>query len=114
MHVASILSQESHGVFMIDSDQSMLDKVTSELDISTMLDSQSSWEILDKLREVKPDAFLALSQNEEKNLTLCKIAKSLDYPTTIALLHNETYVHASSKVNFNEIFSVDHFICPAL
>ena len=48
MHVASILSQESHGVFMIDSDQSMLDKVTSELDISTMLDSQSSWEILDK------------------------------------------------------------------
>ena len=45
---------------------------------------------------------------------MCKIAKSLDYPTTIALLHNETYVHASSKVNFNEIFSVDHFICPAL
>ena len=112
-HIASILSQESHGVFMIDSDQSMLDKVNSELDISTMLDTKGSWEILDKLREVKPDAILALCESEEKNLTLCKIAKSLNYPTTIALLHNETYVHAS-KINFNEIFSVDHFICPAL
>ncbi len=112
-HIASILSQESHGVFMVDSNQTMLDKVTSELDISTMLDSAGSWEILDKLKEVKPDALLALSENEEKNLTICKIAKSLNYPTTIALLHNETYVHAS-KLNFNEIFSVDHFICPSL
>lgn len=113
MHVASILSQESHGVFMIDSDQEMLDKVNSELDISTMADTESSWEILDKLREFKPDALLALTESEEKNLNLCKIAKSLNYPTTIALLHNETYVHAS-KINFNEIFSVDHFICPGL
>ena len=48
-HVAAILSQEGHGVFMIDSDQSTLDKVTSELDISTMPDTESSWEILGPL-----------------------------------------------------------------
>lgn len=113
MHVASILSQESHGVYMIDSDQAKLDKVNSELDISTMLDTESSWDILDKLREIKPDALLALSKSEEKNLSLCRVAKSLNYPTTIALVHNETYIH-TSKVNFNEIFSVDHFICPGL
>ncbi len=112
-HIATILAQESHGVFMIDSDQTKLDKISSELDISTIPDNESSWQILDRLQEVKPDALLALTKNEEKNLSLCKIAKSLNYSTTIALLHDETYLQ-TSKINFNEIFSVDHFICPAL
>lgn len=112
-HIASILSEESHGIYLIDSEPSKLDKVSSELDVSTMLDSKNSWEILDQLKEVKPDALLALTDNEEKNLTLCKIAKQLNYPLTVALLQNESYTHAS-KINFNEIFSVDHFICPSL
>ena len=112
-HIAAILSQEAHGVFMIDSDQSKLDKIASELDISTISDNESSWHILDKLKEIKPDAVLALTKNEAKNLTLCKIAKSLDYPTTIALLNDESYLHAS-KLNINEILALYIFICPSL
>lgn len=112
-HIASILSQEAHSVFLIDSDQSKLDRIASELDVSTIPDTESSWQILDKLKEVNPDALLALTENEEKNLSLCKIAKSLNYPLTVALLHNETYLHAS-KIDFHEIFSVDYFICPSL
>lgn len=112
-HIAAILAQESHSVYLIDSDQAKLDKISSELDISTMPDSENSWILLDQLTEINPHALLALTDSEEKNLSLCRIAKNLNYPITIALLNNETYIN-SSKLNFNEIFSVDYFICPNL
>lgn len=110
-YIASILSQESHGVFLIDNDQHELDKISSELDISTVVEDEHPWILLDKLTSTKPDAVLALTDNDERNLTLCKIAKNLHYPMTVALVNNENYIN-SSKLNFNEIFSVDFFICP--
>lgn len=112
-HIAEILSQESHGVFLIDSNQSKLDQVSSELDVSVMSDLENPWEALEKLAPMKPDAVLALTDNDEQNLSICKIAKNLNYPTTISLIHNENYINATN-LNFNEIFSVDYFICPSL
>lgn len=112
-HIARILSQESHGVFLVDSDQNKLDQVSSDLDVSVLHELENPWMILQRLAPLKADAILALTENDEQNLTICKIAKQLDYPTTIAMIHNENYVNAT-KLNFNEIFSVDYFICPSL
>ncbi len=112
-HIASILSQESHGVFLIDSDQTKLNKVSGELDVSVLHELENPWMVLERLSPLKPDVILALTDSDERNLSICKIAKNLDYPTTIALIHNENYINATN-LNFNEIFSVDHFVCPSL
>lgn len=112
-HIAKILSQESHGVFLVDSDQTKLDRVSSDLDVSVLHELENPWVVLQRLAPLKADAILALTEYDEQNLTICKIAKQLNYPTTIALIHNENYVNAT-KLNFNEIFSVDYFICPSL
>ncbi len=110
-YIASILSQESYGVYLVDSDRENLDKISSELDVSVIHETENTTSILEELADVKPEALLALTDNDEKNLILCKIAKNLNYPLTIALVINESYV-TNEKLNFNEIFSVDFFICP--
>jgi trk system potassium uptake protein TrkA len=112
-HIASILSKESHSVFLVDSDQAKLDRVSSELDVSILPSLENPWLILEQLAPVKPDAILALTDNDEQNLAICRIAKNLNYPTTVALVHNENYINAT-HLNFNEIFSVDYFVCPSL
>lgn len=112
-HIASILSKEGHGVFLVDSDQAKLDRVSSELDVSIVPELENPWVILEQLTPMKPDAILSLTDNDEQNLAICKIAKNLNYPTTVALIHNENYINATN-LNFNEIFSVDYFVCPSL
>lgn len=112
-HIASILSLESHGVFLVDSDQNKLDAISADLDVSVLHELENPWLVLERLAPMKPDAVLALTDNDEQNLSICKIAKNLGYPTTISLIHNENYVNAT-QLNFNEIFSVDYFICPSL
>ncbi|MCH9634699.1 MAG: Trk system potassium uptake protein TrkA [Chlamydiae bacterium] len=112
-YIATILSQESHGVFLIDSDQNRLDKVSGDLDVSLIHENETPWEILERLAPMKPDAVLALTDNDERNLSICKIAKNLNYQNTVALIHNENYVNATN-LNFGEIFSADYFVCPSL
>ena len=76
-YLASVLSKEEHNVTIIDKELQSLERVSKESDVATIYDDIAHWKILDDLIESKPDLFIAMTGNDETNLTACNIAKKL-------------------------------------
>lgn len=110
-HIAALLSQEEHNVTLVDQDGSKLEKISSELDIAVIQGSGTDWQLLEELIENQPDLLLALTDSDEANLVICSLAKNLQYPQTVARIRRLSYLNCM-RLDFSEIFSVDHFIGP--
>ena len=108
-YLAKLLSQEEHNVILIDKDETILEKIQRETDISTVKGFGTSWKTFDNLLENKPDLFIAMTGNDETNLVACSIAKNLGYPKSVARI-KEISILAKSRIDFSKLFYVDHFI----
>ena len=108
-YIASILATEEHDIFIIDKSEHKLRKIATKLDVSTVCASLSDWRILEELVECNPDFFLAMTDDDEKNLSACSIAKNLGYPCTICRIGDVSYLN-KSRLDFGRIFFVDHFL----
>lgn len=107
--LASVLSKEGHNVIVIDNDHRALEKIAQTADIATRLGSGTDWRLLEEIKEHSPDFFIAMSSNDETNLTACAIAKKLGYPKTVARIFQNTFLD-STKINFHRLFSVNHIL----
>jgi len=108
-HVASMLSKEEHNVVLIDKDVKRLEKLSREIDVATLPGHASDWQLFAQLIENAPDFFIAMTGNDETNLTACVIAKNLGYPQTICRVAEIGYLNRS-RLDFGRLFFVDHFI----
>jgi trk system potassium uptake protein TrkA len=108
-YLALILSQEGQNVTVIDRDPKALERVSRSADIATRLGNGIDWRLLEELKEVSPDFFIALSSNDETNLTACAIAKDLGYPKTVARIRQKSFLD-HRRMDFGRIFGVDHII----
>lgn len=112
-HIAAILSKDGHNVILIDKDKEKLEKVSRKLNIETHHNSGTDWQLFDDLQEKSPHVLLALTNDDEVNLTACTTAKHLGYPRTIARVTSERYLNRS-RLDFAQLFDVDYFINPEL
>jgi trk system potassium uptake protein TrkA len=108
-YLASALSKEEHSVVVIDSDYRALERLAQTTDIATRVGSGTDWRLLEEIKEHSPDFFIAMSSNDETNLTACAIAKKLGYPKTVARIRQNTFLD-NSHINFHQLFSVDHIL----
>lgn len=113
MHCANVLSKEEHNVILIDKDSTLLEVASRDSDVATRLGDGTDWHLLEELTEIHPDLFLALTEDDEDNIVACSIAKNLGYKQTVAFIKHSRYLNCS-RVDFGRVFSVDHFISPAL
>ena len=96
---------------LIDTDPHKLDRAARELDIGTRVGDATDWELLEELLDFAPDVLIALTNDDEKNLVCCNMGKQLGYPKTIARVRKTKYF-LQSRINFEQIFCVDHLIGP--
>lgn len=108
-YLAGALSEEGHNIIVIDHDAKALEKVGVCADIAVRLGSGTDWHILEDILEFSPDFFIAMSCDDETNLTACAIAKKLGYPKTIARIRNVTFLD-NRRVDFQQLFGVDHIL----
>jgi trk system potassium uptake protein len=108
-YLAEILSKEKHNVILIDKDPLILEKISEKADIATLHGYGSSWKMLEKLLENEADLFIAMTGDDETNLVSCAIAKNLGYPKTVARVKEIDFL-GRSRIDFNRLFYVDHFI----
>lgn len=111
IHLATIFSQVDYGIVLIDIDPQKLEQASRDLDCVTRLGSGTDWELLEELMEFSPDLLIALTNDDEKNLIACSMAKNLGYPQTIARVRNTKYF-MQSRLSFERLFCVDHLIGP--
>jgi trk system potassium uptake protein len=113
LHIALLFSEEEHNVTILDEDQKQLDIARTSMDVAIRRGSGTDWQLLDDLLETLPDVLLALTENDEKNLASCAIAKHLGYKKTIARIKDSHFFN-SPRLDFGKIFYVDRFIFPEL
>lgn len=113
VYTARLLSKEGNYVVLVDKDTTKLEHLSEQMDISVRAGDGTDWTVLDNLLDLNPDLFVALSNNDETNLVACEIAKNLGYPKTVARMRNNKYVN-STRLDFERIFNVDHFLIPEL
>ncbi len=110
LHLASIFSQVDYGIVLINIDQK-LENAVRDLDVGIRLGSGTDWRLLEELLSLSPDILIALTDDDEINLTACAIAKNLGYPRTIARVRNPQYLD-QTRLNFQQLFYADHLIGP--
>lgn len=110
-YVASVLSSEENNVILIDKDLRKLHQISREVDVATVHSFGSNWKLFDDLLENRPTHFIAMTGDDETNLTACSVAKNLGYPITICRIKELGYL-TKSRIDFGRLFYVDHFIAP--
>ena len=110
-YIASLLSKEQHNIILVDKDLRKLQEASFHMDIATRLGSGTDWQFLDGLLDLSPDLLLALTDNDEVNLTSCALAKNLGYGRTVARVKDSRYLN-HNRLDFSRIFDVDSFISP--
>jgi|SRR5690554_4886659 len=110
-HLAKQLSQESHDIIAIDTNQERLSYTDSMTDVLTITGSSTSIKTLLDAKVNKADLLVAVTSSEEVNITTAILGKKLGAKKTIARIGNSEYQDAKSGINFSEI-GVDFMIYP--
>ncbi len=110
-HIAELLSRKGHRVVLVDNSLQTLNEVSQSLDVAIRHGSGTDWQLLEALQEMDPDIIFALTQDDETNLVVSSIAKSLGYPKTCARVRSDLYLKAS-RLDISRLFHVDYLIAP--
>jgi trk system potassium uptake protein TrkA len=108
-YAAAALSQEQHDVILIDRDAKVLEQISREIDVATLLSTMPNLSVFTSLLEMKPDLFFAATGSDETNLVCCSLAKNLGISKTVAKVSSSAYLE-SDRINMGRLFYVDHFI----
>lgn len=112
-YIARILSREDHNVIVVDKDSKKLEGLAASMDVGTRKGMGTDWQLLDELLDIDPDFLIAVTPEDEFNLTACSIAKNLGYRRTIARVKDDKFLN-KNRLDFGRIFAVDQFVCPEL
>ena len=110
-HLAKQLSQESHDIIAIDTNQQRLSYTDSMTDVMTITGSSTSIKTLQDAKIDKADLLVAVTSSEEVNIATAILGKKLGAKKTIARISNSEYQDPDVGINFSEI-GIDHMIYP--
>ena len=83
-HLAKLLSFESLDITLIDTEKERLNYAESHLDIKAIKGDALSLSLMQEAQVGSSDLFIAVTSEEETNITICALAKQLGCKRTIA------------------------------
>lgn len=110
-HLSKLLAYEEQDIVLIDQNVDVLDYAANHLDVSTIKGSSTSIKTLEEANVTKSDLLIAVTSNEETNITTCIIGKSLGVKRTVARISNIEFLHQREKLNLRDI-GIDEIISP--
>jgi len=108
-HLAKLLSFESHDITLIDEVKECLTHADTRLDIRVMKGNATSISVLKEANVENTDLVIAVTSNENVNITVCVIAKRLGAKRTIARVNNSEFIDNKTEINFSEL-GIDELI----
>jgi trk system potassium uptake protein TrkA len=112
-HLAELLAYENQDIVLIDTNQEVLDYVSTHLDVMTLRGDSSSIDILQQADAGRAKLVLAVTTSEKNNLMTAILAKKMGARQTIARVSNQEYLEATQRDTFREL-GVDSLISPVL
>lgn len=112
-YLASLLNRTNEDITIIDDNDEALDSINSDLDVLTMHASPVSIKALREIDTSHADLFIAVTLNQEVNVTSCALAKSLGAKHTVARVEEYEYAKPKNKDVLKRM-GIDSIIYPEL
>lgn len=110
-HLAKLLSYESQDITLIDTHKERLNYAENHLDIKALKGDASSLTVMKKANIDTVDLFIAVTEQETTNITICAIAKQLGCKKTIARISNTEFINQQDEISFDSL-GIDELISP--
>lgn len=91
-HLAALFSKIKQDIIIIDEDESKLERISSECDLLTIKSSSNT--PIQSFRDAgvkNSDLFISVTRDENLNISLCVLAKSMGAKRTIARVENSEF-----------------------
>ncbi|MCD8119006.1 MAG: Trk system potassium transporter TrkA [Lachnospiraceae bacterium] len=89
--LAEQLNEEGHDVTIIDNDREVAERMSSQLDVQSVLGNSTSYHVQSEAGVEDSDLLIAVTDKDEVNLLSCLIAKKAGDCHTIARVRNPEY-----------------------
>jgi len=112
MAVTNTLLGGDHAVTIIDTDESLLQKVSSHIDVLTVTANAKEVKALKNIGISSYDFLIATTDNDETNLVICSFAKRLGCGKVIARVRDPEHMQQIQFIK--DLMGVDYIINPDL
>ena len=93
-HLAELFSKIKQNIIVIDEDEAKLERVSSDCDLLTIHSSSSTpIEMFEDAGVKTADLFISVKRDENLNLNLCVLAKSMGAKQTVARVENAEFTN---------------------
>jgi len=110
-HLSKLLAYEEQDIVLIDRDEDTLAHASNNLDVHAIKGSSTSIRTLEEANISKADMLIAVTSDQETNITTCTIGKQLGAKKTIARISNIEFLHQREKLDLRKI-GIDEIISP--
>lgn len=112
-HLAKMLSNASHDITIIDSDESRLQNIKSCADVITLQGDSSSISVLKEAGVGNADLFIAVNPftKQDVNIVSAIISKRLGCQKVCSRIDDQEYLHYENKYMFTEM-GIDYMFYP--
>lgn len=110
-HLAKLLSFESQDITLIDTHKERLNYAENHLDIKAIKGDATSLRIMKDAKIDSSDLFIAVTEQETTNITICALAKQMGCKKTIARISSSEFINHNDEVSFEKL-GVDELISP--
>ena len=112
-YLAQLLTRNNYDITLLDDVSENLDKLGRDFDLLTIEASPTSIKALKAAGVQQTDLFIAVTPNEDKNITACSLAKTLGAKRTVAKVDKYEYVDSENIRVFKEM-GIDSVIYPEM
>jgi trk system potassium uptake protein TrkA len=110
-HLASVLSQESHEVTVVDQRPGALERFREALDVETLEGHGGGLATLRKAGAGTAELFVAVTNDDEVNMLACLGAKELGARTCVARVGNPVYLEGT-RAFYRNLLGIDLVVSP--
>lgn len=112
LSVTEALMGGGYEVILIDQDSELLQKLSNQLDLLTVEGNAKDVDLLKSANIHTYDFLVAITNNDEKNMVICSLAKKLGCSKVIARIRDPEYVNQLDFIK--EAMNIDYIVNPDL
>ena len=110
LKVATALIGGDHAVTIIDTDEELLSKISSQIDVMTVNSNAKEIKTLKRINISSYDFLITTTGNDETNIVISAFAKSLGCSKVIARVRDPEHMQ---QINFiKDVMDIDHIVNP--
>lgn len=110
MNVANALLGGDHSITIIDTNENLLQKINSHIDVMTINANAKETKILKEINISSYDFLIATTGNDETNIVIASFAKRLGCSKVVARVRDPEHMQ---QINFiKDAMSIDHIVNP--